>query len=158
MWTRLCGLALVYGYRLVTDRRRGGERDSLFVTTNAIVPTTTLITPGGKPASCASCARASAESGATASGRQTVVQPAASAGAIFLASIAYIARKGYVYRFRKKSKGSAEETNTKCLPLESSRHSIKRYSRFVRFSGCKRQGVNYSQMMASPLVLYHLPS
>ena len=41
----------------------------------------TLSTPGGKPARCASSASTSAEKGVASAGLMTTVQPAASAGA-----------------------------------------------------------------------------
>ncbi len=44
-------------------------------------PVTTLSTPGGNPARCASSASASAEYGVASAGLMTTVQPAASAGA-----------------------------------------------------------------------------
>ncbi len=44
------------------------------------LPVTTLNTPGGMPARCASSASASADSGVSLAGLQTKVQPAASAG------------------------------------------------------------------------------
>ena len=44
-------------------------------------------TPGGRPASAASSANASAVSGVNSAGLRTTVQPAASAGATFHASI-----------------------------------------------------------------------
>ena len=44
-------------------------------------PVTTLSTPGGKPARCASSASAKAENGVASAGLITTVQPAASAGA-----------------------------------------------------------------------------
>ena len=47
----------------------------------AALPVTTLSTPGGKPARCASSASASAENGVASAGLMTTVQPAASAGA-----------------------------------------------------------------------------
>ena len=50
-------------------------------------PVTTLSTPGGSPASCASSANSSAVSGVNSAGLSTTVLPAASAGAIFHASI-----------------------------------------------------------------------
>src|SRR5262249_35805839 len=46
----------------------------------AALPVTTLSTPGGKPARCASSANASAENGVASAGLMTTVQPAASAG------------------------------------------------------------------------------
>src|SRR5690606_26763283 len=46
-------------------------------------PFTTFSTPGGRPASRASCASLAAESGAHSAGLWTTVHPAASAGAIF---------------------------------------------------------------------------
>ena len=49
---------------------------------------TMLITPAGMPASSASLAIASAESGVSSAGLATIVQPAASAGAILRARIA----------------------------------------------------------------------
>ena len=51
-------------------------------------PVTTLRTPGGSPASCASFATASAESGVCSAGLSTIVQPAAIAGAAFRVTIA----------------------------------------------------------------------
>ena len=50
-------------------------------------PVTMLTTPGGSPASCASSAKHSAVSGVNSAGFSTTVFPAASAGAIFHASI-----------------------------------------------------------------------
>ena len=54
-----------------------------------VLPTTMLMTPAGTPARSASSAIASADSGVSLAGLQTTVQPAASAGAIFRASIAF---------------------------------------------------------------------
>ena len=51
-------------------------------------PTTTLITPSGMPASSASSAKRSAESGVSSAGFSTTVLPAASAGPSFHAAIA----------------------------------------------------------------------
>ena len=51
-------------------------------------PVTTLRTPAGMPASCASAASASAESGVCSAGFTTCVQPAASAGPILRVTIA----------------------------------------------------------------------
>ena len=51
-------------------------------------PVTTLKTPGGTPARCASSASASAESGVCSAGLSTIVQPAASAGATLRVIIA----------------------------------------------------------------------
>jgi len=51
-------------------------------------PTTTLNTPGGKPARSASSASASAHSGVASAGLATTVQPAASAGDTFRVIIA----------------------------------------------------------------------
>ena len=50
-------------------------------------PVTTFSTPGGSPARCAISARHSAVSGVNSAGLSTTVFPAASAGAIFQASI-----------------------------------------------------------------------
>ena len=50
-------------------------------------PVTTLSTPGGRPTSSASSPRRSALSGVCSAGLSTIVQPAASAGAIFHAVI-----------------------------------------------------------------------
>ena len=49
---------------------------------------TTLTTPGGKPARCASSANASAVSGVCSAGLMTIVQPAAIAGATLRVIIA----------------------------------------------------------------------
>ena len=51
-------------------------------------PVTTEKTPGGTPASSASAAIASAESGVCSAGLSTIVQPTASAGADFRVTIA----------------------------------------------------------------------
>ena len=51
-------------------------------------PVTTERTPGGRPASSASAATASAESGVCSAGFSTIVQPAASAGADLRVGIA----------------------------------------------------------------------
>ena len=51
-------------------------------------PVTIDSTPGGTPASSASAAIASAESGVCSAGFSTIVQPTASAGADFLVTIA----------------------------------------------------------------------
>ncbi len=50
-------------------------------------PVRTLSTPGGMPASSASSPSRSAVSGVCSAGLSTIVQPAASAGAIFHAAI-----------------------------------------------------------------------
>ena len=52
----------------------------------AAEPETTLIQPGGRPASSSSCARKSADSGVVEAGLSTTAQPAASAGAILCAT------------------------------------------------------------------------
>jgi len=52
------------------------------------LPTTTLNTPGGKPACSASTTSASAESGVASAGFATTVQPAANAGATLRVIIA----------------------------------------------------------------------
>ena len=54
----------------------------------AAEPVTTLKTPAGKPARCASSASASAVSGVCSAGLTTTVQPAASAGATLRVIIA----------------------------------------------------------------------
>jgi hypothetical protein len=51
--------------------------------TTGPVPTTTLNTPGGRPASSNASASSSAADGATSLGLRTTVQPASSAGATF---------------------------------------------------------------------------
>ena len=56
---------------------------------SAVLPVTTLTTPCGTPASSARWIIASADSGVAFAGLQATVQPAASAGAIFRASIAF---------------------------------------------------------------------
>ena len=55
---------------------------------SAASPVTTEKTPGGTPASSASAAIASAESGVCSAGFSTIVQPTASAGADFRVTIA----------------------------------------------------------------------
>ncbi len=50
-------------------------------------PVITFKTPGGRPAACASSANARAVSGVNSAGFKTMVQPAASAGATFHATI-----------------------------------------------------------------------
>jgi hypothetical protein len=55
---------------------------------DSALPVTTLNTPAGKPARCASSASANALSGVCSAGFTTTVQPAASAGATFLVIIA----------------------------------------------------------------------
>ena len=52
----------------------------------AAEPETTLSQPGGRPASCSSSARNSAEKGVAEAGLSTTAQPAASAGAILCAT------------------------------------------------------------------------
>ena len=68
-------------------RRRGSE-----ITGSAIPPedspTTTFRTPSGRPHSASRSASASAESGVSFAGFQTIVQPAAIAGPIFRVPIA----------------------------------------------------------------------
>ena len=51
------------------------------------VPTTTLTTPSGIPASVHACANSSAVSGVISAGLSTIVLPAAIAGRIFQAAI-----------------------------------------------------------------------
>ena len=55
---------------------------------SSAAPVTTESTPGGRPASSASAATASAESGVCSAGFSTIVQPAASAGADFRVGMA----------------------------------------------------------------------
>ena len=76
------------------DLGRAGERDLVDVRDDrrsprrcSPSPVTMLSTPGGSPDSCASSANASAVSGVNSAGLSTIVFPAASAGAIFHASI-----------------------------------------------------------------------
>ena len=76
------------------DFRRSGERDLVDVgmlrrspRRSSPSPVTMLTTPGGSPASCAISAKHSAVSGVNSAGLSTTVFPAASAGAIFHASI-----------------------------------------------------------------------
>ena len=55
---------------------------------SSAAPVTTESTPAGRPASSASAATASAVSGVCSAGFRTIVQPAASAGAVFRVGIA----------------------------------------------------------------------
>ena len=55
---------------------------------SSALPVTIPSTPGGSPASSASLATASAESGVCSAGFSTIVQPAASAGAALRVTIA----------------------------------------------------------------------
>ena len=72
---------------------RSIEQMSLFRDTlaalGALLPTKILIKPEGAPARSASMANASADKGVSFAGLQTTAQPAASAGAIFRASMAF---------------------------------------------------------------------
>src|SRR3546814_14985159 len=52
--------------------------------TSALLPFNRLKTPGGRPASCTSCAKSRALRGDSSLGLRTTVQPAAMAGATFL--------------------------------------------------------------------------
>ena len=68
--------------------RTSGAAHSTAAVSSWLVPSTTFSTPGGSPASCATRASASAESGVSMDGRSTTVQPAASAGASLRAGMA----------------------------------------------------------------------
>ena len=71
--------------------RTVGEAHSVLPTAIELASSagTTLKTPGGKPARCASSASASAESGVCSAGFTTTGQPAASAGATLRVIIAF---------------------------------------------------------------------
>ena len=77
-------------------RRRGSESNGSV--TSSVDDTTTLSTPGGRPAFRRMRASASEDSGVSAEGRWTTVQPAASAAAMLRAGTASGKFQGVITR------------------------------------------------------------